>query len=397
MPFGQILDSVFDVITGGREKQASDAQRAATAQFANLQLPSIEEMKVKLEQLVLQGQITPEQAQAALVERSRLEDISLDPRLREAQLASLAKLNEISEGGLTLRDKANLERIKAEQAAFERGQREAILQNAQARGVAGSGLELAQSMLTQQQGANRAAQQGLDVAALAQERALQAILQGGQLGGQIRGQDFEQQARVAQARDAIAQFNAQNQQQVNLANMQARQQAQMQNLAERQRIADANVMLRNQQEATNKALIQQDFENRYRKAGGVASGYQNEAAMLTNQGLGRMNFIGGLAQSAATAGAASDRNVKKQVEEFDSSKFLDEITGYRYRYKNPQKHGEGEQVGIMAQDLQKVAPQAVVKDKDGTLMIDYSKLGGPILAALADMNNRLSKIEDKSE
>jgi hypothetical protein len=397
MPFGQILDAVFDVITGGREKQASDAQRSATAQFANLQLPSIEEMKVKLEQLVLQGQITPEQAQAALVERSRLEDISLDPRLREAQLASLAKLNEIGEGGLTLRDKANLERIKAEQAAFERGQREAILQNAQARGVAGSGLELAQSMLAQQQGANRAAQGGLDAAALAQERALAAILQGGQLGGQIRGQDFEQQARIAQARDAIAQFNAQNQQQVNLENMKARQQAQIQNLAERQRIADANVMLRNQQEATNKALIQQDFENRYRKAGGVASGYQNEAAMLTNQGLGRMNFIGGLAQSAATAGAASDRDVKKQVEEFDSAKFLDEITGYKYKYKNPKKHGEGEQVGIMAQDLQKVAPQAVVKDKDGTLMIDYSKLGGPILAALADMNKRLSKIEDKSE
>jgi hypothetical protein len=275
---------------------------------------------------------------------------------------------------------------------MERGQREAILQNAQARGVAGSGLELAQSMLAQQQASNRAAQQGLDVASMAQQRALQAILQGGQLGGQIRGQDFEEQARVAAAKDAIAQFNAQNQQQVNLANSAARQQANMFNLGLKQDVANANTNIRNQQEMYNKGLHQQDFENRYRKAGGVAGGYNNLASLYGNQAQNRLNFVGGLIESGAKA--ISDRNEKKQLEEFDSSKFLDEITGYRYRYKNPQKHGAGEQVGIIAQDLQKVAPQAVVEDFDGTLMIDYNKLGGSIMAILADMNKRLNKLED---
>jgi hypothetical protein len=114
--------------------------------------------------------------------------------------------------------------------------------------------------------------------------------------------------------------------------------------------------------------------------------------MLSNQGAARMQFIGGLAETGAKA-AASDKAVKQNIEPFDSSKFLNEITGYKYTYKKPEKHGEGEQVGIMAQDLKKVAPQAVTKDVDGTLMIDYNKMGGPILALLADFNRRLNKLE----
>jgi hypothetical protein len=389
-----MLNWLFDFLTGGKDSAAEDAQRQAVRQLQRLELPSIGEMQIQLEQLLLQGQITPEQAQAALIARSNLEDIAVDPQFKQAQINALNKLQEIGEGGLTLQDKANLERIKAEQAAMERGQREAILQNAQARGVAGSGLELAQSMLAQQQASNRSSQQGLDVASMAQQRALQAILQGGQLGGQIRGQDFEEQARVAAAKDAIAQFNAQNQQQVNLANSAARQQANIFNLGLKQDVANANTNIRNQQQFYNKGLYQQDFENRYRKAGGIAGGYSNLASLYGDQSKQRLNFVGGLIESGSKATAASDREVKKEIEEFDSSKFLDEITGYKYKYKNPKKHGAGEQVGIMAQDLQKVAPQAIEKDKDGTLMINYSKLGGPILAILADMNKRLNKLED---
>jgi hypothetical protein len=48
----------------------------------------------------------------------------------------------------------------------------------------------------------------MDQAANAQRRALQAIQQSGELGGRIRGQDFDEQAQKARARDAIAQFNA---------------------------------------------------------------------------------------------------------------------------------------------------------------------------------------------
>lgn len=49
----------------------------------------------------------------------------------------------------------------------------------------------------------------------------------------------------------------------------------------------------------------------------------------------------------------------------------------------------------MAQDIEKGAPQAVKEDADGTKMVDYNKLGGPILASLADMNDRLKKVEGK--
>jgi len=54
----------------------------------------------------------------------------------------------------------------------------------------------------------------LDVSAQAQSRALQALMQGGQLGGQIRQQDFGEQSEKAQAQDAINRFNTANRQQV---------------------------------------------------------------------------------------------------------------------------------------------------------------------------------------
>lgn len=386
---GAVLDPVFDVISGGKDSEATAATQASVDALQALQLPDIADMQVQLEELVQTGQLTPEQAEAMLIERSNMEDISTDPRLRNAQLDALGGLQDIVDGeGMTATDRARLEQLKGDLNTQERGQRESIIQNAQQRGVGGSGLELLAQLQNQQGSAQRASQMGFDIEAQAQERALEALMQQGQLGGQIRGQDFGEQEKIAAAQDAIAKFNTQNQQQAEFTNVAARNDAQAANLAERQRVSDANVATRNEQQAHNKNLLQQDFENQYKRAGGVSNAYSNQAAALGQQGAARQQLVGGAASAAIMA---SDEREKENIQDFDSSKFLDSITGHKYSYKKPEKFGEGEQVGVMAQDVEKVAPQAVLESPEGTKMIDYDKLGGPILASLADIDKRLKK------
>lgn len=355
--------------------------------FAGMYVPDVSEMEIQLEQLVQQGVLTPEQAQAALVETSDMNNISTDPALRKAQMDALAGLQDISNGGLTASDRAALNRIRSEEETAARGAREAILQNAQARGLGGSGLELMAQMQNQQDSATRASQRDMDIAAQAQDRALQALIQAGQMGGNIQAQDFNQQAQVAQANDAIAKFNAQNRQQVNMANTQANNAAQGANLQLKQSIADQNVQNRNAQQQYNKQLIQQRFNNDMAKLSGSANVMQANAqaqgqnsqnrANAQNQtigmGLSFMNPFIGAAFKSANSRQENDEEMKdgglvegepldfdseprllqsgefvirkEDVPEFlkkahtdeggdfDAAGFLDSITGHKYGYK----------------------------------------------------------------
>ncbi len=372
---------------GGAAETASNA----AYNLGRVELPDPELMKVQLENLVSQGQLSPEQAQAQLAQNTAMQDISTDPRLKQAQMQALQGLQDTANNdGLSAVDRAQLEKVKSETGQQDRGQRDAILQNAHSRGVGGSGLELMAQLQSQQGSAQKASQMGFDVAAQAQQNKLAALQQAGQLGGQIRGQDFDQQAQTAQAQDAINKFNAANKQQVNLANTSATNQANATNLANKQDVANQNVGLHNQEQTANKNLLQQDFENRYRRAGGQASGMQQAAGQQAAKAQGDKQMAGTAIAAAATY--FSDERVKEDVQKFDPSSFLDEITGYKYNYKDP-KHGQGPQVGVMAQDIEKGAPQAVSEDNEGTKMVDYNKLGGPILAALADVHHRLKKVE----
>lgn len=92
--------------------------------------------------------------------------------------------------------------------------------------------------------------------------------------------------------------------------------------------------------------------------------------------------------------ALSDKNIKKD--------FLDKLTAYKYEYKdefkNNPKAGHGEQLSVMAQDLEKAGPigkSMVSEDESGVKAVDYAKGYGAILAAQAHLNKRLDEIEKK--
>lgn len=361
----------------------------AAAEFKLVKTPEIRDQRLQLEKYVEQGILTPEQAETYLQGESAMNDIETDPRLQQAQYDALGSLQEIGENdGLTSMDRAKLAQIQTQEDTAARGAREAILQNAQARGLGGSGIELMSQMQNQQDAATRASQRGMDVAALAEQRALDALAQAGQLGGQMQQTQFGQKAQIAGANDAISQFNTANRNQVGMFNTGANNAAQATNLQNKQGIANANTDLSNQQQQHNKGLIQQDFQNQMAKAQGAAGIAQNQASAEQDSNKTKSGLLG----TALSAGAVlSDENQKECIEEFDPSEFLDNLTSYKFNYKKPE-YGEGKQVGVMAQDIEKAAPQ-MVKDTPEGKVVDYGKAAAPLFASLASLHDRIKKLE----
>lgn len=308
--------SAIGLIAGQEDKKrAQAASDAAMAQLNALEIPDVEKQKLYLEKMKSAGVYSPEMEQALRQQDSEFGKVTTDPRLKAAQLKALASLQEIGDSkGLDLTSRAKYNEMQSQLAQQEQGQRGAIMQNMAARGMSGSGFDLAALLSNSQSQSQNASQQGMNMAAEAQQRALQAIMQSGELGGSIRGQDFYEQAAKAQAQDAINRFNTVNSQDVNSRNVQSRNNAQQSNLANDQSIANANVNIINQQQTQNKGLYQQDFENRYKKAGGVANAYNNQAAQYQNQAQDTRQTIGGIGQGVGqilASNAAEDRQDKR--------------------------------------------------------------------------------------
>jgi len=179
-----------------------------------------------------------------LIQQSALQ--TMDPTARNATLSALTQMQDIAnQGGMTAIDRSRLQQIRDSAATQARGAREAIAENAAQRGIGGSGFELAQSMLGQQAASDNAARQAIGVNSAAQERALAAMQASGQLGSQMNQQDMAK----ANALDAIKEFNT--------------------------------------------GVRQQQYENDFNKAQGMAGVYGNQAN-LEQERINRQNqWIGG--------------------------------------------------------------------------------------------------------
>jgi hypothetical protein len=131
----------------------------------------------------------------------------LDPRLRQEQMASLNSLGEVAAGGHNADTDAAMNRILSQVGRQESAGRNAILGNMRARGVSGSGAELASQLSNNQAAAERSQDAGLQQGAAAQKRMLDAIAAKGQMAGSMRSQDYGELSDAARAKDAISRYN----------------------------------------------------------------------------------------------------------------------------------------------------------------------------------------------
>lgn len=262
-------------------KQANRLMRDNIARLEAIGIPTIEAQRIALEAPELVGVLEAEQ-----LGPSRFEEVEMDPRLQAAQMAALEDVSGIAKTGLGAQDRLALEEIKRQAAGQAQAQKATALQQMQERGLGDSGASLIAQLGAGQAAADTAAMQGMRQAAQAQQARMAALGQQGSMAAQMQGQGLQLAGQKASAADAIAQFNAQNRQNVS-----------SQNLANRQRIAEAGAATRNQQQMYNQGLIQQRFQNEMARATGVTGAQTNLANMYAQQGAAS-------AQGQATQNAA---------------------------------------------------------------------------------------------
>lgn len=92
----------------------------------------------------------------------------------------------------------------------------------------------------------------------------------------------------------------------------------------------------------------------------------------------------------------SDRRLKTDVKDAKgkASSMLDGLKAYAYRYEDD-THGKGEQVGVMAQDLERNGLGSVVEDTARGKRVHGGKLAAANTAMLVALADRVKKIEGK--
>jgi hypothetical protein len=335
---------------------------------------------------------------------TELRNILTDPRLQTAQYDTLDQLKQqMDGGGLSAIDRAQLNEIRAEQTAVDRGQREAILQQAAMRGLGGSGVSLAQQLQAQQASANTAAQQAAQVAAQAQQARQQAALQRAGLGAQMQAQSFGQQAQQAGAQDAINSFNVANRNAAKERNLNVRQGLSQQNTMQQNQVGQMNTQLANQANmynTTQRPLQQYGMQSG--QMGAIAGGLQNASNMQNQNAIAQYGANAQLTGSALSAigtavgGIRSDKRDKENIRESDDidiDNFLKQLVPYRFKYKEDTGLPQNDRLGVMAQDLEKsrIGSEIVREDSDNVKNIDLQEAVPKILASLGYLNKKIDE------
>lgn len=387
---GKLLSGVTDAV-GITDTKAADAASAASERYMqdvlrrleDVDLPDIERQKLMLELPELIGEYAPE-----LLGTSAKEGVSADQDRIDEQLRVINTLEDISEKGFTDTDEAELRAIQRGIASKARSSDQSLLENLAARGMAGGGQEMAMRQQAAQDALQQESAQGDRMIAQSQANRQNALTNLMNASSQRENTDYGRDIDKASARDSIAQ-----------ANQQLSNQAQLYNLGQRQNVADRQTDSRNQQQMYNKGLIQQDLDNRFRKAGAAGSAVQNmaqqQAQKAANISAANQQTTSGLIQGGAMM--MSDRNLKEDIKDGDRSieAMLDKLEPFSYDYKEKTGYDDLEDhTSVMAQDLEKSElGSKFVEDTPEGKMVDYGKAAPSILAGQANLNKRLRKLE----
>jgi len=175
----------------GQKDKAQKLLQGSLDEFGNLSLP-------KFQQVVAE-QLGP----------SALQAIQTDPRLKQAQQDTLSSYDDIISGdGYSAADKAGINSVGNQIARRMAGANSAVRQQMEASGQGQGGAAIAAQLENQQQANQRFSEAGQNQAAQGVQRRFQAIAAKGNQAGDMRTQDWNEQASKAQAADSIARFNA---------------------------------------------------------------------------------------------------------------------------------------------------------------------------------------------
>lgn len=250
------LPAVFDLIgeaLGSGDRARAEELMQAAAQAFEIPVPDM--------QRIVAEQVGP----------TALAGVRADPTLVAAQRRGLEGLRAIAEAG-GMDPAYRQQMLEAEQAAggAEAARRASILEGEARRGTAGSGRSLAAQLSGSQRGAQMQQAAQMTAAAEGQRRGLEALRGMTATAGDIRGQEYSEAARAAEAQDAIDRYNA---------------------------------MLRGQAQTYNLEQPWRQFEARGRLAGGKAASLGNLAEYYGGRAAETERAWGDIGQAAGMGAA----------------------------------------------------------------------------------------------
>ena len=122
----------------------------------------------------------------------------------------------------------------------------------------------------------------------------------------------------------------------------------------------------------------------------ITFGYDNLVNGFTErfrvQANGNATLAGVLTQN-------SDETLKKNIEPIaNASHLLQQLHGYRYQWKDENADAE-KQLGLLAQEVQKVLPELVKEGENGKLGVNYSGLIPVLLEALKEQRSEIDQLK----
>ncbi|WPU63720.1 tail fiber domain-containing protein [Peredibacter starrii] len=113
----------------------------------------------------------------------------------------------------------------------------------------------------------------------------------------------------------------------------------------------------------------------------------------------RLRIAGTQVCTSAGCTASSDRRLKENIRPLDNA--LDKILmlqGVEYDYKDKAKFGDKHQVGVIAQEVEKIYPEVVITDpKTGMKSVAYDHLVAPLIEAVKGINRSIDSKADREE
>lgn len=307
-----VIGGLIGAATGNQNRDAANANANRAAEIIGaVQVPELKQWL--LEQYASAGEFTPDMLQALSLDPSAQGAISTNPVERQKLVSQIDTLINASKTGNTPEDQAAYNLAIRNSAGQANAQQGAILNNMAARGVAGSGVELAMRLDAQQKENDRLQQAALEEAKNRNALRMQALEASTGALSNLRGADYQQALNAANATDAINKANVQNQQSVMNQNTSNMNDAQKFNLANRQRLADANTDTVNKQNTyNNTTLPQQNFSNQMQKAtaqAGQANSQAQQQYQQASQTAGMWSGIGqGVGSILTTMNKKKDAN-----------------------------------------------------------------------------------------
>ena len=101
-------------------------------------------------------------------------------------------------------------------------------------------------------------------------------------------------------------------------------------------------------------------------------------------------------QGDIVAYAASDKRLKNNISNISSPiEKIKQINGVNFEWSDKQSTYTGKDVGVIAQDVEKVLPEVVTEREDGYLAVKYEKIIPLLIEAIKDQQKEIEELKSK--